>query len=111
MSRNTLAVATIGSSPATRNAGPYEKRSTRNPTANVKAAPARPAANPLRPVTVATTSCGKRSEGSVNPMVDQLAYPHRATQISARAEYALWTRAAGIPARIGIQLTAHTHIR
>ncbi len=70
-----------------------------------------PAAKPLRPVTVATTSWGKRSEGRVKPIVDQLAKPHNAMQISTRAVYALWTWAAGIPASIGRQLTAHTQRR
>jgi hypothetical protein len=48
-----------------------------------------PAAKPLSPVIVATTSCVNRSEGKVRPMVDQLANPHRAMQMSPRARYAL----------------------
>lgn len=70
---NKQAVAKRGSKPATINADPKEKRSTKKPTDMVKTASTSPAANPLRPVTVATTSWGNKSEGSVNPMVDQLA--------------------------------------
>src|SRR5580658_6374057 len=72
-SNSTHAVANKGSKPAARNAGPYENRSTTVPTAIWKAAPAKPAARPLNPVTVATTSCGNKSDGNVSPIVDQLA--------------------------------------
>ncbi len=43
--------------------------------------------------------------------MDQLAYPHAATLMSASAQYGLRARAAGIPARMGSELNTQTHFR
>src|SRR5436305_1626766 len=97
-------VATMGSVPAAINAGRYENLSTMWPIRTVKTVLTIPAPNPLRPVTVATTSGGNRSLGKVKPMVDQLAYPSKAIQINASARLGVETVAAGMPASIGMQL-------
>src|SRR5438270_6807960 len=104
-------VAAIGRVPAAINAGIYENRSTMWPMRMVKTVLIMPAPNPLRPVTVATTSGANKSLGKVKPIVDQLAYPSKAIQMSANATPGVLTKTAGMPANMGMQLYTQTRIR